>query len=295
MVLAMFALSLAGTASADPSPKERKAIASIIRKAKNAKRAGDRFAKRRKTRAKASARYKVAAAGFLEAYRRSEEPGLLVLLANVYEARGENEWAQRLYERYVELSPSGAKTTEALRRASALAERDTAEDVEGDAEIDPSEFFGEEEAAPEPEEDVEEPVVEAEPVEPAPKPPVVSAAKQSDPGATLRYSGMGAAAVGLIAVGLGVKFGLDSGTLSDELTAKEGAWTLDDRQKISDGEQAETLAVVLTAVGAAGIVAGGVLYYMGSSKSSESQRSAKAQVVPSIREDGMTLSWVGSF
>jgi hypothetical protein len=290
-------LVITATSSAfagDLSRKDRKKVVVLLKKAQKAEKMGERFSKRPKTRDRGLARYKIAARAFLDAYELSEEPALIFRLASIYEARGEKSWALRGYQRYLELEPTGRNQEAAEERIEALEKNITGDEPEGDSDIDPTEYFGEavfEEPVP------EEPVAEEEP-----EPVVVSRPKAkaktvptSNPGRTLRYAGIGTAVAGALAIGMGVKFGLDASSASDELSAKEGAWTDEDRLLIEDGEQAETRALIFSVVGAVGIVGGGVLYYMGAKRAGKSKEKQSSRVTPMVTSDGMSISWMGTF
>ncbi len=293
-IVVLFAVSATSSAFAgELSKKDRKKVVVLLKKAQRAAKLGDRFSKKPKTRDRGMARYKVAAQAYLEAYKLSEEPALLFRLAAIYEARGEKRWALRGYRRYLELEPSGSNSEAAKERAETLNGAERGDDVEGEADIDPSEYFGEE--VPEPPLDEVEPPVEEEPepvVVKVPEPKVK--VRASDEGRTLRYAGIGTAVAGALAVGFGVKFGLDASSASDELSNHEGAWTDEDRILIDDGEAAETRALVFSVVGAVGIVGGGVLYYMGAKRAgAKEQRTSR--ILPVVSSEGMSISWMETF
>ncbi|HLK92188.1 MAG TPA: hypothetical protein VKZ18_20005 [Polyangia bacterium] len=70
------------------------------------------------------------------------------------------------------------------------------------------------------------------------------------------------AGVGLLAVGGGVAMGLRASSLSTEVSndAKNGTYS---QSKFDSGERAQTLEIVGYSVGAAALVASGILYYLG--------------------------------
>jgi hypothetical protein len=295
-IVVLLLVAASSSAVADKlSRKERKKVVLLLKKAQQAQKLGDRFSKKRKTRQRGMARYKVAARAYLDAYKLSEEPALIFRLASIYEARGEMSWALRGYQRYLELEPEGRNREAAEERAEALRESISGAEPAGDDEIDPSEYFGEEEVEVEPPPPDEEEEPEAV-VAPKPKPVVERKSKPaSNEGGTLRYAGIGTAVVGALAVGLGVKYGLDASSASDDLSNKEGAWTDEDRALIADGEQAETRALVFSVVGAVGIIGGGVLYYMGAKRAGSATEAQSARVTPVITSRSMSISWMGTF
>tara|TARA_R110002096_G_scaffold361075_3_gene554114 strand:+ start:5673 stop:6590 length:918 start_codon:yes stop_codon:yes gene_type:complete len=291
-------LVIAATSSAfagELTRKDRKKVVALLKEAQKAEKMGERFVKRAKTRKRGMARYKVAARAFLDAYELSEEPALVFRLASIYEARGEKRWALRGYQRYLELDPTGRNQDAANERIEALSGDVSSSEPDGDSDIDPSELFGEEEVEEPPAEEEPAQEEETEPVAVRTPKPVAKSGAKPDPGRTLRYAGIGTAVAGALAVGLGVKFGLDASSASDELSNKEGAWTDADRRLIADGEQAETRFLIFSMVGAVGIVGGGVLYYMGAKRKGASKEKQSARVTPIVTADGMSISWMGTF
>lgn len=114
-------------------------------------------------------------------------------------------------------------------------------------------------------------------------------------GTALKIAGISTAVVGLVAVGVGVKFGLDAKNINKDLedVGPMDTWNQELLDKFDEGESAETRFIVFTAVGGAAVIAGGVLSYFGfTSGSSEVDSLA---LTPAVTGD--SAGWVvsGSF
>ncbi|HZL21103.1 MAG TPA: hypothetical protein VFG23_25435 [Polyangia bacterium] len=94
---------------------------------------------------------------------------------------------------------------------------------------------------------------------------VVSAAPGPTPerARQLRIAGLITGGVGVLAVAGGVAMGLRARSLSSEVTSDANAGNFS-QGKFDSGEHAQTLEVVGYAVGAAALIGGGLLYYLGS-------------------------------
>ncbi|MBL4637161.1 MAG: hypothetical protein JKY56_25125 [Kofleriaceae bacterium] len=296
-MLIAFLLSLAIVSpvqAQELSKKEKQRFSKLVRKAQRAQHKADSLAKRKKTAGKAMGRYKNAARSYLDAYQIKQSPSIIFLLSEIYKSRGELAWALRGYHRYLEVEPEGQYASAAAERIETIGEVDDPTEM-GDSDIDPRAVFGEVE--------VPEKIAEEAPATPAPvvpkksstltKPPAVKKPSES-PGKLMRYSGLGAAGLGVLFVGLGVKFGLDASSASDDLSGRSGAWAAADRAKISDGESAETKSIVFSLVGAASIVGGGILYFLGS-KDGQADDSRTSRLTPLVDSQGVSLHWMGNF
>lgn len=78
----------------------------------------------------------------------------------------------------------------------------------------------------------------------------------------LKILAMVTGGVGVVAIGAGVVMGLRASSLSTEVTndANAGIYS---QNKFESGERAQTLEIVGYSVGAAALIAGGILYYLG--------------------------------
>ncbi len=110
----------------------------------------------------------------------------------------------------------------------------------------------------------------------------------------LRWSGIGTAAVGLVAVGVGAYYGNEARRLSDDISNRMTRWTDADLDMLfSDGERADTRFIVFTSVGAAAAITGGVLWYLGHRKRRSLER--ELLVAPSLTSDGGSVHLQLSF
>ena len=71
-------------------------------------------------RDEANAAYGAAASRFLEAYKNVPNPLLLYVLAQVYQSRGEAEWAKQCYQQYLDKDPKGPKVGDAKKKVAEL-------------------------------------------------------------------------------------------------------------------------------------------------------------------------------
>ena len=110
-------------------------------------------------------------------------------------------------------------------------------------------------------------------------------------GTVLKIAGISTAAVGLVALGVGVKYGLDAKSINEDLESVDssGAWTPELLAKEDEGKSAEKKLIIFTAVGGAAIIAGGVLSYLGFTTGGDASEDSLA-VAPSIGAE--SLGWV---
>jgi tetratricopeptide (TPR) repeat protein len=124
------------------------------------------------------------------------------------------------------------------------------------------------------------------------EPAVSAAAGGGHPGRALEIAGLTAAAVGAVAVGVGIAFGVrsaqDASNLSG-LAASGGTWTPQSAQTYSDGSRSATVADVLYAAGGAAIAAGAVCAFLGW-RSDTAEQTPSAAIVPSGQGASVVLS-----
>jgi hypothetical protein len=105
----------------------------------------------------------------------------------------------------------------------------------------------------------------------------------------LQWGGIGAAGAGVVAIGVGIYFGLEAKSISDEASD----WDTFDPERFDDGEAAERNSIIALSVGAACVVTGGVLYYLG--HRSASQEVDSVSMTPVVLPDGVGLGAMGRF
>ncbi|MCC6998228.1 MAG: hypothetical protein IT370_26670 [Deltaproteobacteria bacterium] len=109
----------------------------------------------------------------------------------------------------------------------------------------------------------------------AEKPPVALRARRG--GGGLRVAGWVAASAGVLALGGGIYYGLRANELEDEVSSPP-AWSNDLASKVDEGETAAFRANLLIGVGAAAVVGGGVLLYLGYRSGASESRPGRTQV-----------------
>lgn len=298
------------------SAKEKKQARALVKQAKAHRKAADKLAKRKgkRNQAKAKARYKKSAIAYLGAYRLLQMPVLLVPLGQVYQARGERAWALRTFKKYVELKPDGSLLDDAQ---SAIAELETelaearlAGDVPeaGDPDIDPTDIIG-----PEPEPDKPDEQTDTSDGTAGDEGEdggtgdgdgqedgdIVKKTPAKKNGRLLSWSGIGAAALGAALIGTGVGFGVSAQSAAETLSSNDDGWTEDDRMLIETGQSRQTNMYIFTSLGAAFIVGGATLFYLGmrANKNAAKGESAEASAIlaPSITPTSATLTVMGRF
>jgi len=233
--------------------------------------------------AKARGDYKLAAVEYLAAYELFEEPEFFFDVAEVYRLAGDEPNALTYYERYLQLEPHGRgapaarAAADALRRSIAVEEdaaRRAAEKAARDAAALAAERAG---ARP------------AHPSQPTPAPPPTMTpepvAGSPAGGRGLRIAGIASGGAGVVLIGAGVVFGLRARAVADEASG----WTTFDPHRYDQGQAAQRDMFVLTGAGAAALVAGGVLYYLGHRAGERRGGDPKLTFTPSI--DGSTFAF----
>lgn len=232
--------------------------------------------------------YELALREYERAYDLEPTPALLFNIAQVYLLSGDREKALEHYHEYVVLEPEGEVSDLARQRIAEL-ERElgqaSPEELETPADTDAPAADGEAAGEADGEAAGEAATAPAE-VERAP-------ARRGSAGRGLRVAGLATAGLGLVGVGLGVKLGLDASRIQDDLEGQpEGTpWTFDDLY--AEGEAASRNMWISYGVGAAALVTGGVLYYLGRSGGRAEERRWAAW--PVWGDSGSGLVLVGGF
>lgn len=299
------------------SAKDKRKARALVKSAKSHRKAADKLARRKgkRNRAKAKARYGKSAAAYRKAYQILRMPALLVPLGQVYQARKERSWALRALKKYVELRPEGPLIDDAksaideLETEMAEAKMAGEEEVAGEPSLDPTDIIG-----PEPEPEPVEPEEPEEPEKPdesdaddgdgdgdGDDPRVKPKKKKSGSGGVFKWSGIGAAALGAALVGTGIGFGVSAGSVADQLSANDDGWTEEDRALIETGKSRETGMYIFTSVGAAFIIGGATLFYLGlrsgGDQGGDGADKAAHNIIwaPRVTADGAALTVMGRF
>lgn len=199
-----------------------------------------------------------------QSYELSKLPALVFNIAQAHRLHGDCRAAVDSYRKFIALEPSAAERP----------------DAEGFIrELEPK---------------CPAPVVPPARVEPPRVTPPggrhVDTPPPAHPGRGKRWLGLGSGAVGVGMVVLGVIAGREAQRLGDEVAAdcdNNGCDFDAIRDKDADGRAAERRQYVFYGVGAAALVTGGVLYWLGT----RDAERAPVAVVP--RADGAMVSWSG--
>lgn len=190
-------------------------------------------------KAKARGDFRAAATAYVDAYEILPDAEFLFNAGEMYRLAGDTDDAIRYFERYLEIDPDGRGADEA--QASLEKLKATREPVKEEPPEITEKNAGHETTAPllttTPEVDADD----------------------HGGGRTLRIAGLATAGTGLALVGAGVYFGLKAKSLSDEVSGADSYL----KDKVAEGESAEAWQVATLSVGAAAIIGGGVLYYLG--------------------------------
>jgi tetratricopeptide (TPR) repeat protein len=222
--------------------------------------------------AKERGEYQTAAREYLLAYERLPEPEFLYNAGEVYRLAGDKQRALSHYRKYLELDPQGRGAASAR-----VASEELGREIAADEEAARRRAAAEEARRK----------AEAERAAAAEDPPVVAR-----PGRGLRIGGVATAGAGAAAIGLGVVFGLKASGINDEAAG----WDAFDPARFADGEAAERNMLIFYGAGAALVVAGGVLYYLGHRAGSQTaETKAGVAFAPSLAPGAVTIAAVGRF
>ena len=209
-------------------------------------------------------RYDDALAAWDKSYELSHLPGLVFNIAQAHRLRGDCWKAVEAYRKFVELDPSSPQ-------------RATAEGLV--KELEPCKD------APAP------PVIERHDAPPPPPPPKITVSVgqvdhvEVDRGRGKRAAGIAIALGGLAALGTGIYFGSRADSLASEVAAAcaTGCAWADVKDRDAEGHTDALLQWVLLGTGAASLVTGGILYYVGVTD--------HGAVAVTPHRGGATLSW----
>jgi len=203
------------------------------------------------------------------AYTLVPLPDLLFNIAQVYRTKGQRDQAIAYYRRYLEAAPHGDAADIARSHIAAMEEEIRTEREAAEARKRAEEAASRQRAAVEARRQRETEAAAREAARRAAEREAQARVAEAEAeqrrrtGHTLRLGGALTAGAGAISVGIGLYFGWRARSLSDEVSATTGAWTDELGQKVDDARSAERTMLVLTSVGGAVILGGGLLYYLG--------------------------------
>jgi len=174
---------------------------------------------------------------FKRAYEISPAPGLLFNIAQAYRAKKDREHALYFYSTYLREDPNAPEREFVEARMSELRGAEAPEERSGPAPPPPAA------------------------IAPPPQQP-----RRDDPGHGLKMAGLISAAGGAVFLGAAAVLAVRSSSDSDEVSqafAMHQAWSPHLADVYADGQNQATAAWIIGATGAAALVTGGVLYYLG--------------------------------
>jgi tetratricopeptide (TPR) repeat protein len=272
--------------------------------------------------AKARGEYQIAAVEYLAAYKVFDEPAFLYDTAEVYRLAGDEKNALAYYTKYLELAPSGqgapaarvaadrlrrsiaSKEEAAKSKAYAEAKRKAdAEDAEAKRKADAEAKRAADAEARRAADDEAKRAADAEARRKANNKvasatgTVESVAVRSTRtdgaaggGRGMRIAGLATGGVGALGLGIGVVFGLKARSLSNEASS----WMTYDRKRDDQGRAYQRDMFVFTGIGAAALVGGGILYYLGH-RAEQSTALGTLSFLPSIGPSEIAFTAAGHF
>ncbi|HSD90611.1 MAG TPA: tetratricopeptide repeat protein [Kofleriaceae bacterium] len=231
-----------------------------------------------------------------ESYLISKKPLLLFNIGQAYRLSGDCKQAMVFYDSYQREEPNPKNQAE-LDEALGLCakQQDKPADKPTDKPIDnkpidrtkqpPDKPIG---AIDKPDVKPDHPVVAQKP-EGSEQPEPTDTGPQTT-GGGMRKIGIGVGGAGVVMVGVGVFFGLQASKASSDLDGYTGPWGPTQVDTEARGQRDQKLAFVLGGVGAAAIIAGGVMFAIGGPKTVE---SGTVSLVPT--HGGAAIGWSGSF
>ncbi len=262
VLLVMWAATAVGAQPDAPVSEEEKAIAR------------QHFQKAKELHEKKQ--YSDAAAEYLEAYKHMPAPAFIYNAGQVYRLGGDKAKAVEHYKRYLELEPNGEGSDDARQFIAELEAALAAEKNQGQAGDPGSAGAG---------------VVGSAPGGGAAAPPERDTGER--PGRGLMLAGLVSGGIGVAALAAAVVFAAKASSAESDLDGFRGTWTPEQQDRYASGESAERNMKVSLAVGAVGLAAGGVMFFLGR------RQAQAARQTPSISaaSDGQTslLLLGGSF
>jgi tetratricopeptide (TPR) repeat protein len=235
--------------------------------------------------AKARGEYQTAAVEYLAAYELFEEPAFFYDTAEVYRLAGDEKNALVYYTKYLELAPEGQGAPAArvaadqLRRSIAAKEDAAKRAAEADAKRQAD--------------DARKADASATPKADAAGQHGDAAASSANPGRArnLRIAGMAAGGAGVVALGVGIVFGVKAHSIASD-AAK---WTTFDSKRDDEGRADSRNMAIFTSIGAAAVITGGVLYYLGYRADHAAQAADTLTIAPQVGPTHVALTAAGRF
>lgn len=228
---------------------------------------------------------------YLKAYAVVPLPTLLSNVGTEYQQAAKPVEALKYFCLYLEKDPAGALVTYATSQARVL-QIQLGNTVASDAEVC-------------------KPVVAAPPppgegsgvVTPDPGPGSGSAViapgpeATTDPGASMKLTGMIVGGIGIATLGAGLYFGVQAKKINDDIEDQgpNEPWQNDIRAYMDKGQRYENMQIGFLVVGGALIVGGAIVYVLGRGKTSASEQQTQVSITPSVTPTGGGVTLVGRF
>lgn len=224
----------------------------------------------------AAHKYREAAAAYLEAYEHFPAPAFLYNVAQVYRLAGDRERALENYRKYLELEPNGEGSADARDFVASL-EADGAQGGEPAPAAAQPEGPG---------------TGTFEPLDPDRRP--AGRGNGGSPGRGKKIAGTAIGAVGVVALGVAVGFGVRAHSAQSDLDGYTGPWTDQQQQTYDDGKSAQRTMAISAAVGGASLAVGAILFYMGHRNARQAERE-RVSLGAGADGDGAFVLLRGSF
>jgi tetratricopeptide (TPR) repeat protein len=225
--------------------------------------------------------YRAAASEYLAAYELFADPEFFFNVAEVYRLAGDEQEAISYYEKYLVLDPNGRGAASARASADELRRAIAARQ-------EAAKRAANEEARRKADAEVARAAEKAAQVKAA---QAAEAQRREAAGRNLRIAGIATGGAGAVALGVGVYFGLEARSISDEVSSAPAY----DASRDNEGKAANRNMVIFTAVGGAAVVAGGVLYYLGHRARRSAGAEATVTVAPSVGGSQISIMAQGRF
>jgi tetratricopeptide (TPR) repeat protein len=218
-------------------------------------------------------RYDEAVAELTRAYELSKAPEMLFNIAQAHRLAGRCRQAVVAYETYVQRAPGGKRVGDARTFLAELGDCPAEARAGGDARITGARGGPRSTGSP----------------GPAAGGPARAGHPVDRGGRGRRITGLVTAGVGAALIGTGVYFALDARDKAGQVERHTGEWGPAQQDVQRSGKRAEKLAVGFAATGAAALIGGTVLWFLG-------RGPARADgVTRAPRGDGAALVWTGRF
>lgn len=225
---------------------------------------------------------------YLDAYKVVPSALLLSNVGTEYQQDGKLVEALKYFCMYLQEDPTGTNASYATAQAK-VVQVELGHPVPDDAQV----CAPAADVTPPP--DVVPPPVVEPPLVVPPGPP---------PGRDLKLAGLGTGAAGVVAIGIGVVFGLKAKAISDEISDHCAGqdpcpeWPANIKEREAAGQRDENIQVATLIVGSSLLAVGAIVYLVGRTKANQAQESrlqTSMRLVPSASPTTVGLGLVGRF